>query len=382
MPDGTLLPFPAAHPRTSLPIPFEDLRRVNLPFEREWREAFDDLLSSGRYILGENVAAFEREFASECGVGHAVGTASGTDALEIAFRALRLSEGEVIVPSNAYVATILAVVRAGLMPVPAEPDIHSFVMDPDEVARKITPRTVAILPVHLFGIPCQMDGLTDLARRFNLKIVEDCCQALGASHQERKVGSFGDAAAFSFYPTKNLGCLGDGGAVTFRDREAAGRARALRNYGCRERADASEVGLNSRLDELQAAFLRVKLRGLGKIASRRKKIADRYDRHLSPAFVCPTPPAGSTCARHVYPVLHDDRDALRQHLAASGIGTEIHYPVPPHRQEAFRRFFDGAFPISEMLHGKTLSLPLSPAMTDEEVARVIESANGFAELRR
>jgi dTDP-4-amino-4,6-dideoxygalactose transaminase len=329
-------------------------------------------------VLGEQVAAFEREFASATGAPHAVGVASGYDAITLALRALGLRRGEVILPANTFTGTALAVVRAGLVPVLAEPDPDTLQLDPGRAARRIGPRTVAILPVHLYGQVCDLRAVADLARRRGLLLVEDCAQAHGALFEGRPVGTFGDAAAFSFYPTKSLGGLGDGGAVATGDAAVAERVRTLRNYGFDAPGRAAEVGLNSRLDELQAAFLRVKLPRLGEIVRRRNGIAARYDRELDPAFARPRAAAGAAPARSVYPVLHPRRDALAAHLAARGIGTGVHYPVPPHRQEALRWILRGRFPLTERLHRTTLSLPLSFGMTEAEVDEVIAAANGFA----
>ena len=359
-------------------IPLEELGRANRPFEAELRSAFEETLASGRYVLGEQVAAFEREFAASLGAPHAVGVGSGYDAITLALRALGLRRGEVILPANTFTGTALAVLRCGLVPVLAEPDPATLLLDPGRAARRIGRRTVAILPVHLFGLPCDMRALTDLAARRGLLVVEDCAQAHGATFEGRPVGTFGDAAAFSFYPTKNLGGLGDGGAVTTGDAAVAERVRTLRNYGYDAPGRAAEVGLNSRLDELQAAFLRVKLPRLGEIVRRRNGIAARYDRELLPAFARPQPVAGAGPARSVYPVLHPHRAALADHLAARGIGTGIHYPVPPHRQEALRRVCRGRFPLSDRLHRTTLSLPLSFGMTEAEVTAVIAATNAFA----
>lgn len=360
-------------------IPFESLLRVNEPYHAALRAALEEVLASGRYVLGGKVAAFEARLAGSLGVARAVGVGSGYDALTLALRALGCTRGEIILPSNTYMATILAAVRCGLTPVLAEPDPKTFLIDPDRVEALVTPRTVALLPVHLFGLVCDMDALGEVARRKGLVVVEDCAQAQGGLFRGRAVGSLGHAGALSFYPTKNLGALGDAGAVATDDANVAERLETLRNYGSKERAQAAEVGLNSRLDELQAAFLLVKLDGLTALVARKNALAERYDRGLHPAFARPVAAAGSTPARSVYPVLHPRRDALQSHLAARGIGTEIHYPVPPHRQEALRDLVDGEFPIAEALHRQTLSLPLSAGMTDGEADTVIAAANAFAE---
>lgn len=360
-------------------IPLEELGRANRSFETDLRRAFAETLTSGRYVLGEQVEAFEREFAAALGARRAVGVGSGYDAITLALRALGLRRGEVVLPANTFTGTALAVVRCGLVPVFAEPDPATLLLDPERAARRVGPRTVAILPVHLYGLACDMRALSDLARRRGLRIVEDCAQAHGAFFEGQPVGTFGDAAAFSFYPTKTLGGLGDGGAVVTGEAAVADRVRTLRNYGFDAPGRAAVVGLNSRLDELQAAFLRVKLPRLGEIVRRRNEIAARYDRELAPVFVRPHPAPGARPARSVYPILHPRRDELAGYLASRGIGTGIHYPVPPYRQRPLLGKSRGRFPLADRLHRTTLSLPLSFGMPDAEVACVIEAMNNFAE---
>lgn len=359
-------------------IAFEDLGLANKPFEDELRQALERVLVSGRYVAAEEVCAFEREFAENFSLGHAVGVGSGYDALTLAFRALGLSEGEVVIPANTYMATVLAVARCGLTPVLADPDPATFLLDPNRLEDALSPRTVAVLPVHLYGLVCDMDAVLYIARRRNLRVVEDCAQAHGATFHGQSVGGFGHASAFSFYPTKNLGGLGDGGAVVTRDASVAARVRMLRNYGAREKGVAEEVGLNSRLDEIQAAYLRVKLRHLAEIVSRKNEMAARYDRGLDPVYVRPRPTPGAFCARSLYPVLHPKRDELRRFLQSRGIATEIHYAVPPHRQKAISALVSGDYPVSDALHGSILSLPLSFGHSEEEIDSVIEAANEFA----
>lgn len=358
-------------------IPFEDLGRANGPFEASFRRALDDILSTGRYVLGEHVERFEEEFARHLGVGHAVGVGSGSDAITMAFMSLGITRGEVIVPDNGCPATALAVVRAGLIPVMSDPDPGTFLMDPEDVERRVTPRTVAILPVHLFGLACDMEAILPVADRNGLRVVEDCAQAHGALFHGRPAGSFGDAAAFSFYPTKNLGGLGDGGMVVTRDARAARAVRTLRNYGLRDGGRAEVAGWNSRLDELQAAFLLEKLPRLGDINARKNELAARYDAGLSPAFRRPVPVRGSRPARHLYPVLHPRRDELRRYLAEAGIGTSIHYSVPSHRQAAFSGCAHGEYPASTAICRSTLSLPLSFGHTVGEIDAVIAAMNRF-----
>ncbi len=358
-------------------IPFEELSRVNRPFEEGLRRAFEETLASGRYVLGEQVSAFERELAGSLGVDHAVGVASGYDAITLAFRGLGATEGEVIVPANTCIATILAVMRCGLVPVLSDPDPDTLLMDPDDVVGRLTRSTVALLPVHLYGLACDMNAIGAIAGKHGLLIVEDCAQAQGASHGGCPVGAFGHAAAFSFYPTKNLGALGDGGAVVTGDGQVASRIRMLRNYGCGEPGIAGAVGLNSRLDELQAAFLRVKMPSLGEMRRRKNGHAAAYDRGLFPALRRPVPLPGTAPARHLYPVLHPRRDDLREYLAAKGIGTGIHYPVPAHRQPVLAGKCRGDFPVADLAARQILSLPCSLGHTDAEIGEVIEAVNRF-----
>jgi dTDP-4-amino-4,6-dideoxygalactose transaminase len=358
-------------------IPFEELSRANRPFEGAIRRAFDEVLASGRYVLGGQVAAFERELAASLRVARAVGVASGYDAITLALLALGLRDGEVVVPANTCIATILAVRRCGLVPVLSDPDPRTLLLDPADVVRCLSPRTVAILPVHLYGLPCDMDAICGIAREAKIAVVEDCAQAQGATWRERPVGSFGNASAFSFYPTKNLGGLGDGGAVATGSDEVAARLRTLRDYGCRERGLAEAVGLNSRLDELQAAILRAKLPRLREIVRRKNEIAGAYDRGLPAAFGRPVPLPGAGCARHLYPVVHPRRDELKEYLAAKGIGTEIHYPVPPHLQPVLPGLRESDFPVAAALSRAVLSLPCSFGHTDGEIDAVLEAMNRF-----
>ena len=364
-------------------IPYEDLRRSNLSFEAAWQAAFGDFLRRGWYILGEKTAQFEREFAAYCGTRHCIGVANGLDALTIALRVWEFPPGsEVILPSNTYIATVLAVLNAGLRPVLAEPDPHTCNLDPAQVEAAITERTRAILPVHLYGKLCDMAALREMAQRHGLRIVEDCAQAHGASLTDTrrslvptKAGAWGDLGAFSFYPTKNLGALGDAGAITTNDDALAEKIRALRNYGSEQKYHNRYIGYNSRLDELQAAFLLLKLPYLDQINAHKRTLADHYFTGLPLALTFPTRQPGYTDVHHIFNVRHTDRDGLRAHLAACGIGTEIHYPVPPHQQEAYRELFAGQrFPLSEEMHRTTLSLPISYGHTVEEVERVCQAA--------
>ncbi len=360
-------------------LAYEDLRRSNHPFESAWQAAFGDFLHRGWYILGEKTAQFEQAFAAYCGTRHCIGVANGLDALTIALRAWEFPPGsEVIVPSNTYIATVLAVLNAGLRPVLAEPDPLTCNLDPACVEAAITERTRAILPVHLYGKLCDMVALREIAQRHHLKIVEDCAQAHGASFLDRKAGAWGDLGAFSFYPTKNLGALGDAGAITTDDDALADKIRALRNYGSEQKYHNRYIGYNSRLDELQAAFLLLKLPHIDHINAHKRALAERYFALLPDALTLPLRQPGYTDVHHIFNVRHADRDGLRAQLTTCGIGTEIHYPVPPHQQEAYRQLFAGQhFPLSEEMHRTTLSLPISYGHTVEEIDRVCGAVQQF-----
>ncbi|MDW7710830.1 MAG: DegT/DnrJ/EryC1/StrS family aminotransferase [Deferrisomatales bacterium] len=360
-------------------IEYENLRRVNEPFFPEFTRVFSETLASGWYILGKNVASFEEAFADYCGVGHCVGVASGLDALILSLKAYAFPPGsEVLVPSNTYIATVLAILQSGLRPVLVEPELRTYNIDPARIEEKITARTVAVMAVHLYGKLCSMDAIMEIGRRHGLRIFEDCAQAHGASLNEKKAGSFGDCAAFSFYPTKNLGALGDAGAVTTGDAAVAARIRVLRNYGSDRKYHNAVVGMNSRLDEIQAAFLSVKLVALDRINGHKRHLAALYQQGLREEFVKPCLQEGFLDVYHIYNIRHPRRDELKQYLAANGIQTEIHYPVPPHRQEALRGLLaESTFPVADEIHATTLSLPISACHSPEEAARVVAVMNRF-----
>ncbi len=360
-------------------IEYENLAKVNKPFSDDFQKVFGQVLVKGQFILGEHVERFEKEFAVYCGVKHCIGVASGLDALVLSLRSLNFpADAEVIVPSNTYIATIFAVLQAGLRPVPVEPDLSSYSIDPKKIEQYITPKTKAILPVHLYGNPCDMSAILSIAGRHGLKVIEDCAQAHGALHAGKSVGSFGHINAFSFYPTKNLGALGDGGAVVTNDDALAATVRRLRNYGSEKKNVHEIIGYNSRLDEMQAAFLSLKLAKLESIVEHKRHLARLYDDHLGNQFIRPAVSSGNVHAYHIYNVRHPDRDTLREYLSRHDVKTEIHYPVPPHRQEALRNLFGNcSFPISEEIHRTTLSLPISFFHTDEDVMNVINIMNRF-----
>ena len=360
-------------------IEYENLAKANNPFREDFQKIFGQILANGRFILGEHVERFEKEFAAYCGVKHCIGVASGLDALVLSLRSFNFpADAEAIVPSNTYIATIIAILQAGLRPVLVEPDPASYSIDPKKIERHITPKTKAILPVHLYGNPCDMNAILSIADRRGLKVIEDCAQAHGAVHAGKNIGSFGHMNAFSFYPTKNLGALGDGGAVVTNDDALAATVRRLRNYGSEKKNVHEIIGYNSRLDEMQAAFLSLKLAKLESIVGHKRHLARLYDDYLGSQFIRPAVSSGNIHAYHIYNVRHPERDKLRDYLLGHDVKTEIHYPVPPHRQEALRNLFGNcSFPISEEIHSTTLSLPISFFHTDEDVMNVIKIMNRF-----
>jgi dTDP-4-amino-4,6-dideoxygalactose transaminase len=364
-------------------VPFLDLREANAAHAAELKAAAARVIDSGRYVLGEELASFEREFAAWCGARHAIGVGNGLDALSLILRAYVelgvLDEGdEVIVPANTFIATFLAVSGNRLVPVPVEPEEASFNLDPARVEAAIGPRTRAILAVHLYGRVADMPALAAIARRHELLLLEDAAQAHGASCEARRAGTLGDAAGFSFYPGKNLGALGDAGAVVTDDDTLAGTVRALRNYGSIEKYRHTREGVNSRLDEMQAALLRVKLRHLDAANAARRRIATTYrEAIVHPAIHVPAegPPEGHVW--HLFVVRSAHRDALQAHLAEAGVQTLVHYPIPPHRQWAYPYLRHLSLPLTERLHDEVLSLPMAPGLTDGQVERVIDACVSF-----
>jgi dTDP-4-amino-4,6-dideoxygalactose transaminase len=359
-------------------VPFLDLRGAYLELEQEIDAAVARVLHSGWYLLGDELRAFEQEFAAYTETDHCVGVGNGLDALHLALRAMGVGPGdEVIVPSNTYIATWLAVSYAGATPVPVEPDERTYNLDPTKVVAALTPRTKVIIPVHLYGQSADMDPILQIARARGLRVLEDAAQAHGARYKGRRVGGLGDAAAWSFYPGKNLGALGDGGAVTTNDTELAARISMLRNYGSARKYVHEVQGFNSRLDDVQAAILRVKLEHLDEWNRRRQEIAGQYLAALQDMpLVLPYVPAWADPVWHLFVVRSGERADLHGGLRAAGIDTIIHYPTPPHRQEAYRElnFPEGSFPISEAIHREVLSLPIGPHCTRDQVQHVIRSA--------
>ena len=365
-------------------IPFLDLKAINLTQQEEIEQAMRRVLQSGWYILGKEVEAFEQAWAAYCGSRHAIGVANGLDAIFLVLKAWGVGPGdEVIVPSNTYIATWLAASHCGATPVPVEPVEGTYNLDPARVEAAITPRTKAIVPVHLYGQCADMDPLMEIAARHGLKVVEDGAQGHGATYKGRRAGALGHAAAFSFYPGKNLGALGDGGAITTDDDALAQQLRTLRNYGSQKKYHNEVIGFNSRLDELQAAILSVKLTALDGQNARRAAIAAVYDEQLAgiPGLTLPVVPSWTEPVWHLYVVRHARRDDLARGLADLGIGTLVHYPIAPHLQAAYAQLGleQGRFPLAEAIHREVLSLPMGPTMTREqaiEVARAVRRVAG------
>jgi len=360
-------------------IEYENLKESNKMFLREFVESFQQTLGSGWFILGESVRRFEGEFAGFLGVQHCAGVASGLDAMILSLKALGIPEGsEVLVPSNTYIATVLAPLHCRLVPVLVEPDPATCNIDPGQIERAITPKTRAMILVHLYGKSCDMDPIMSLAQKHHLKVIEDCAQSHGARYRGRLTGTFGDVSAFSFYPTKNLGALGDAGAVVTNDAAVDAEVRKLRNYGSSQKYYNEVIGYNSRLDELQAGFLSVKLRKLRHITDHKRALADIYHTKLDDRFQKPVVHPDFLDVFHIYSIRHNDRDAVREYLLKHGVKTEVHYPVPPHQQKALKPLFQGAsYPVSEEIHRTTLSLPISFAHTPDDIMSVVDILNKF-----
>jgi dTDP-4-amino-4,6-dideoxygalactose transaminase len=370
---------------TAPDVPFLDVGASYRELRDEIDAAVARVLSGGWYILGHEVEAFEREFAAYVGTAHCVAVGNGLEALHLTLRAMGIGRGdEVIVPANTYIATWLAVSHAGARVVPVEPDPRTYNLDPAATARAVTRRTKAILPVHLYGQPADMDPVMDVAARYGLWVLEDAAQAHGARYRGRRAGALGHAAAWSFYPTKNLGAFGDAGAVTTDDPALARRVRMLRSYGTTRKYVADVRGYNSRLDELQAAVLRVKLRRLDAWNARRAQIAAIYRARLAGSdVVLPFVPDWAQPCWHLFVIRTSRRDALRAHLTACGVETLVHYPVPPHLQGAYRRMRlpAGGLPVSEQLHREVVSLPMGPHLSDAQVQQVVDAVRAFSGQR-
>ncbi|HEY4148103.1 MAG TPA: DegT/DnrJ/EryC1/StrS family aminotransferase [Chitinophagaceae bacterium] len=360
-------------------IEYENLGKVNEPFFNEYRAAFEDVLQSGWYILGDSVKKFEQQYAAYCNSPHCVGVANGLDALALSLKAAGIAPGsEVLVPSNTYIATILAILHNGLKPVLVEPDLATYNIDPARVEERITPNTKAIVVVHLYGKLCDMEAIMAIADRHHLFVLEDCAQAHGAAFKGRKAGSWGHASAHSFYPTKNLGALADAGAITCREEAIKEKLRALRNYGSREKYHNELAGYNSRLGEMQAAFLSIKLQHLDAINTHKRKLAALYLEGLKDDFIKPVVYPGYHDVYHIFNVRHPERNRLKAWLLQQGIQTEIHYPVSPIEQKAMKGLLGSEpTPIAAEIHQTTLSLPVSYFHTEADVCRVLETMNKF-----
>jgi dTDP-4-amino-4,6-dideoxygalactose transaminase len=357
-------------------IPLLDMKSPYLELKPELDEAYHRVMDSGWYILGEELEAFEVEFAAYCGVSHCIGVGNCLDALHLILCAYDIGPGdEVIVPANTYIATWLAVSYTGATPIPVEPDIRIYNLDPQKIEDEITSHTRAIIPVHLYGQASDMGPILDIARRYDLKVIEDAAQAQGTRYQQHIAGSLGDAAGFSFYPAKNLGAFGDAGAIVTNDDQLAEKVKVLRNYGSQVKYSNEVKGYNSRLDPLQAAFLRVKLKHLDEWNERRRQVARCYLESLADVtgLILPFVPEWSQPIWHQFVICHLRRDGLQAALHQAGIGTLIHYPIPPHLSDAYREagWKQGDFPITEELAQTTLSIPMGPHMKPGEIQEVI-----------
>ncbi|MFC6380481.1 DegT/DnrJ/EryC1/StrS family aminotransferase [Psychrobacter glacincola] len=365
-------------------ILFLDLKAINAQYRDELIEACTRVIDSGWYIGGQELAQFEQDFADYCGTQFAIGVANGLDALTLVLRAWiemgKLKEGdEVIVPANTYIASILAITENNIIPVLVEPDIATYNINPDNIEASITDKTKVILPVYLYGQLADMPAIMDIAKRHNLLVLEDAAQAHGASLNGQRAGSWGDASGFSFYPGKNLGALGDAGAITTNDSELADTLRALRNYGSHEKYKNLFQGVNSRLDEIQAAMLNVKLKHINDEVDKRRCIAQYYLNHIdNPSIQLPTVSANQEShVWHLFVVRHASRDKLQAYLTEQGIQTLIHYPVPPHKQTAYQQWKDLSLPLTEQIHAEVLSLPISPIQSLEDTQKVVSACNSF-----
>lgn len=363
-------------------IKFLDLHKINQPYEAEFKLKFQQFLNKGWYILGENVKQFEKEFAIYCRTKHCIGVANGLDALILIFRAYKqlgkLQKGdEVIVPANTYIASIIAVLENDLVPVLVEPYLETYNINPSEIEKQITSKTKAILPVHLYGQLCDMKTINEIAQKYNLLVVEDAAQAHGAMNQKR-AGNLSNVSGFSFYPGKNLGALADAGAITTNDDELAKTLFSLRNYGSQKKYKNEFIGLNSRLDEIQAAFLRVKLKDLDQQNQKRREVAKRYLSEIkNPKIVLPYYNGSENHAFHLFVIRTENREELQSYLLKNNIETLIHYPIAPHKQQAMKTFSHLSLPITEQIHNQVLSIPISPVLTDDEISKVINVLNNY-----
>ncbi|MCV3395193.1 DegT/DnrJ/EryC1/StrS family aminotransferase [Campylobacter lari] len=359
-------------------ISFLDLHKINARFENEIKDKINEVINSGWYILGKQCVNFETNFAKYCGVKHCIGVANGLDALRIIIKAYEFSkDDEIIVPANTYIASILAITDNLCKPILIEPDINTYNINAKSIKEKITNKTKAIMVVHLYGQVCDMEPIYALAKKYNLKIIEDCAQAHGANFKGKKVGSLGDVAGFSFYPGKNLGALGDAGCITTNDDLLASQIRALANYGShKKKYENLYAGLNSRLDELQAGILDIKLKHLDSDNQKRKEIADFYTKNIKNENII-LPKIDIDHVWHLFVIRTKFRDKLQKYLNENNIQTIIHYPIPPHKQECYKDFNNLSLPITEQIHNEVLSLPISPVITQDEIKQVVEVINDW-----
>ena len=364
-------------------IPFLDLKGLNAQYRAELIEACIKVIDSGWYIQGNECKEFEKEFAEYCGTKYSIGVANGLDALILILRAYKelgfMKDGdEVIVPSNTYIASILAISQNNLVPILVEPDINTYLIDSSKIEEKITSKTKAILPVHLYGQTCEMDRINEIAKKYNLKVIEDSAQSHGAYYKDKRSGNLGDASGFSFYPGKNLGALGDGGAVTTNDEELANSIKALGNYGSHKKYENLYKGVNSRLDEIQAAMLRIKLKYLDDEVEKRREIANYYLENIkNDNIILPTVRAESNHVWHLFVIRTSKRDELQKYLFDNGVQTLIHYPIPPHKQNAYNEWKNESYPISEQIHNEILSLPISGVQSLEDTMKIVNILNSF-----
>lgn len=360
-------------------IKFLDLKKINNRYREEIDSRIKDILDKGWYLQGEENENFTKNFANFCGTKFALGVANGLDALNLIIKAYGFGNGdEIIVPANTYIATILAISENGCIPILVEPDIKTYNINPDSIEEKITSKTKAIMVVHLYGQAVQMEKIWKIAKKYNLKIIEDSAQAHGAIYQENRTGNLGDASGFSFYPGKNLGCMGDGGAVTTNDEELFNKIKAIANYGSDRKYHHIYKGVNSRLDEIQAAVLDVKLKHLDSDNNKRREISKYYRENIKNSkIILPETYDEKSHVWHIFAVRTQNRDEFQKYLTEKGIQTIIHYPTPPHKQGAYKEWNNLSFPITEEIHNTILSLPISPVMTDSEIEKVVEVVNEY-----
>ncbi len=360
------------------PIYFENLAKSNLFFDKKLKEKFNVFLKKGKFILSDSVILFEKNFSKFIGTKFCVGVGNGLDALTIAFSALEIQKGsEVIVASNSYIACIIAIKNSNLRPILVEPDVGTYNLDISKIEKKITKKTKAILAVHLYGKPCDMIALKKICKKYKLFLIEDCAQSHGASINGQITGSFGDIGCFSFYPTKNLGGFGDGGAITCNNQSLSNKLKKIRNYGSIKKYQNDILGVNSRLDEIQATFLNIKLKYLNKINNHKIKLAALYDKFLKNDFIKPIKQKNIKDVFHIYNIRHNKRDKLKKYLESYNIQTDIHYKTPPYRQKCFKNDLKIEYPISDKIHATTLSLPISFSHSEEDILTVIKRMNSF-----